>query len=77
MYDCNQRLHALIITPLDERKSFIVDFDPAKEFQEAVEKRHGVSFSEYYENRARAELAVASRKADSYSGLGELPGTHN
>lgn len=59
---------ALIITPIEQdsvrvsgrtpRKPFIVDFDPSKESQEDVERRHGVPFSEYHEDRMHAERAL-------------------
>jgi hypothetical protein len=58
----------LIITPIEQgsvrvsgcapRKPFIVDFDPSKESQEDVERRHGVTFSEYHQDRLHAERAL-------------------
>jgi len=52
-------MSALIITPLDKRKPFIVDFDPSKESQEDVERRLGVSFSEHHESRALSSIHLS------------------
>jgi hypothetical protein len=52
----------LLITKLTSKRNevVVVDFDP-RDDQEAVERHHGGSFSEYFENRAEADLALASR----------------
>jgi hypothetical protein len=61
---------ALIITPIKEdsvrTRIKIVDFDPSKESQEDLERRHGVSFSEYYEDRLHAERALNILKPNWY-----------
>ncbi len=55
-------------------QAVIVGFDPTKEVQADVERRHGVDHSDYYETREKAEQAVRSApKADSYSGPSSLP----
>jgi hypothetical protein len=56
----------LVITRTRDRKPLIVEFDPAKESQADVEARHGVSFSEYFESRGSAEVAMASRQPDTF-----------
>jgi hypothetical protein len=55
---------ALIITPMEQKsqRPFIVEFDSSKESQEEVEQRHGVSYSEYFQDRQHAERALNMRE---------------
>jgi hypothetical protein len=55
-------MHALLITTLTKRpKALIVEFDPRCESQEEVERRHGVTFSEYFETPAHAKFELERR----------------
>lgn len=55
-------MHALLITTMTKRtRVLIVEFDPHCESQEEVERRHGVTFSEYFETPPEARFASASR----------------
>ena len=59
----------LVIRPEGEKQPLIVDFDPTKELQHDVEKRYGVSFSEYYESRADANYVLTLFDRTSINGL--------
>lgn len=48
----------LVIVREGDKRPLTVDFDPSKESQEDVEHRHGVSYSDYYEDRDHAERAL-------------------
>jgi hypothetical protein len=47
----------IVITPA-KGKSFIEEFDPSRESQAEVERRHGVSCCECYADRVHAERAL-------------------
>jgi hypothetical protein len=59
---CITPASVLLITKLTSKRNavVIVDFDP-RDDREEVERHHGGSFSEYFETRTEAELALASR----------------
>jgi len=66
----NPDMPVLLIQKPD--KALIVDFDPTREVQTEVEGRYAVTFSRYYEDRARAEREIDSAKAGWYSGSNRL-----